>query len=149
MNWRHRPTLPSAADPRSTCLWAGRPAPAKPHQFIDGDIQCDDEVIEDGAHKGLSWRSMLSVQRRSLAAGGLVIHLAPATTPTDISHLAEPVDDRRQGGLVADVAGEHDIGDADRLGGGIKWAEDRHQAGEQLAEDLGPPDAEAADGHIV
>jgi hypothetical protein len=64
-------------------LWAGRPAPARPHQFIDGDIQCDDEVIEDGAHKALS----LEVDAVGVTPilGGLLIHLPPATTqPTSV-----------------------------------------------------------------
>ena len=62
---------------------------------------------------------------------------------------AEQVDHVGQGVLVADVAGEHDVGDADDLGQGLDGPEHRHQPGQQLAEDGGAADAQAAHGDVV
>jgi hypothetical protein len=62
---------------------------------------------------------------------------------------AEEVDDVGQGVLVADVAGEHDVGRADDLGEGLDGPEHRHQAGQELAEDRRAADAQAADGDVV
>src|SRR6185312_12034029 len=61
----------------------------------------------------------------------------------------EKVDDLGEGVVVTDVAGEYDVGGADGFGCRLDGAEDRHHAGEQLADDLGAPDAEATDRDIV
>src|SRR4029077_10022498 len=45
--------------------------------------------------------------------------------------------------------GEYDVGGADGFGCRLDGAEDRHHAGEELADDLGAPDAEATDRDIV
>src|SRR4051794_883334 len=62
---------------------------------------------------------------------------------------AEQVDHVGEGGLVADIAGEHDVRGADDLGECLDRLEHRHQAGQELAEDGRTPDAEAADGDVV
>jgi hypothetical protein len=46
--------------------WVTR-APAGLQQFVDGDLQCDDEVVETGVHEA-SWRSTLRSQRQLSAA---------------------------------------------------------------------------------
>src|SRR5258705_1490023 len=62
---------------------------------------------------------------------------------------SEEVDDVGKGVVVADVAGEHHVGGADSFGCRIDGTEDRHHAGEQLADDLCAADAEAADRDVV
>src|SRR4029077_7228418 len=61
----------------------------------------------------------------------------------------EKVDDLGEGVVVTDVAGEYDVGGADGFGCRLDGAEDRHHSGEQLADDLGAPDAEATDRDVV
>src|SRR4051794_28881328 len=65
-----------------------------------------------------------------------------AASPDQVDHIAESV-------LVADVAGEHDVRDADRLGGGFDRTEHRDHAGQQLADDLGATDAQSPDRYVV
>ena len=55
----------------------------------------------------------------------------------------------RQRAVVADVAGEHHVRHADRLGGRVQRPEHRDHAREQLAGHLGAADAQPAAGHVV
>src|SRR4051794_22478007 len=59
-----------------------------------------------------------------------------------LSAPGEEVDDVGEGVVVADVAGEHHVGGADGFGCRLDGAEDRHHAGEQLADDFCAADAE-------
>jgi hypothetical protein len=76
---------------------AARPA-ARRHQLIDGDIKCDDEVVEDGAHEACSLE--VDVVGATPILGGLVTAVtSPATIPTDISHLGALGSGQRSGGF--------------------------------------------------
>ena len=66
-----------------------------------------------------------------------------------LSASREEADDVGEGVVAADVAGEHDVGGTDGFGCRLDGAEDRHNAGEQLADDLRAADAEAADRDVV
>ena len=60
----------------------------------------------------------------------------------------EDGDDLGQCLVVADVAGEDDVGHADGLGCGVNGAEERDHAREQLAGYLGAADAQAVQGDV-
>ena len=57
----------------------------------------------------------------------------------------EQVDDTGQGVVVPAIAGEDDVGRANRFRGRLDGSEHRHHARQQLTHDLGPADAEPAD----
>ena len=59
------------------------------------------------------------------------------------------VDDVGEGVVVTNVADENHVGGADGFWCRLDGTEDRHHAGEQLADDLCAADAEAADRDIV
>jgi hypothetical protein len=55
------------------------------HQLIDGDIQCDDEVVEDGAHEAFSLE--VDVVGATPILGGLVTAVTspkPPSQPTSV-----------------------------------------------------------------
>jgi hypothetical protein len=64
---------------------AARPA-AGLYQLVDGDIQCDDEVVEDGAHEAFSLE--VDVVGATPILGGLVTTVTsrrqPPSQPTSV-----------------------------------------------------------------
>jgi hypothetical protein len=52
--------------------WPARPL-ARPEQLIDGDVQCDDEVVEVGAHEA----PRVDVADPTPTLGGLVLLVMP------------------------------------------------------------------------
>ena len=69
--------------------------------------------------------------------------------PEGSSPSGEEVDDVGEAVVVTDVAGEHDVGNTDGFGCRLDGAEHRHHAGEELADDLCAPDAEATDRDVM